>query len=160
MQDNKIYYKVRWQETWEPEERVMAMCAPLLNEFWKDYYAKTQQQQQQEVRNVQQQAQQQNQRIQQGNNQPIVQTKEQELITHSIADLTTTMLPSAVGNGCPPEVRLIVKDQFTVFTKGHSITYFDSGLVLTMLTLKVNEKQRCFQQLDCFSAGETQTKWM
>ena len=93
------------------------MCAPLLNEFWKEYYAKTQQQQQ-EVRNVQEQSQQQNQRCQQGNNQPIDQTKEQELITHSITDLTTAILPSAVGNGCPPEVSLFVKDQFTVSQKG------------------------------------------
>lgn len=136
MQDNKIYYKVRWQETWEPEERVVAMCAPLLNEFWKEYYAKTQQQQQ-EVRNVQQQAQQQNQRCQEGNNQPVLQTKEQELITHSIADLTATILPSAIGNGCPPEVSLVVKDQLTVFAKGNSIIYFDSGVELTLLTFKV-----------------------
>ncbi|XP_012557987.1 gastrula zinc finger protein XlCGF58.1 isoform X1 [Hydra vulgaris] len=43
-QDSKIYYKVRWQETWEPEERLMTLCAPLVNDFWKNYYAKTQKQ--------------------------------------------------------------------------------------------------------------------
>jgi len=35
---------VKWQETWEPEERMMNICAPLINEFWKEYYQRTQQQ--------------------------------------------------------------------------------------------------------------------
>ena len=46
---------MKWQDTWEPEERMMGICAPLINEFWKEYYHRTQ------SANLQQQQQQQQQ---------------------------------------------------------------------------------------------------
>ena len=41
---------MKWQDTWEPEDRMMGICAQQIAEFWKEYYQRTQNnfQQQQE----------------------------------------------------------------------------------------------------------------
>ena len=38
-QDGKRYYQVKWRDSWEPEERLMAACESALQAFWKEYYA-------------------------------------------------------------------------------------------------------------------------
>ncbi|XP_066923143.1 zinc finger protein 665-like [Clytia hemisphaerica] len=43
-QDNKIYYKVKWQDTWEPEDRMSHICAQQIADFWKEYQQRIQQQ--------------------------------------------------------------------------------------------------------------------
>lgn len=39
LQDGKRYYQVKWRDSWEPEERLMAACESALQAFWKEYYA-------------------------------------------------------------------------------------------------------------------------
>ncbi|XP_065666667.1 zinc finger protein ZFAT isoform X1 [Hydra vulgaris] len=38
-QDGKRYYQVKWRDSWEPEERLMAACEGALQTFWKEYYS-------------------------------------------------------------------------------------------------------------------------
>ena len=34
---------MKWRESWEPEERLMAACEGALQVFWKEYYANVEQ---------------------------------------------------------------------------------------------------------------------
>ena len=42
---------MKWQDTWEPEDRLMEICTQQISEFWKDYYQRTQNNFQQQVCN-------------------------------------------------------------------------------------------------------------
>ena len=51
-QDGKRYYQVKWRDSWEPEERLMAACEGALQTFWKDYYSNVEQEIRKQVVNA------------------------------------------------------------------------------------------------------------